>query len=183
VLFNMDVKLAAPSHVVEFYRSGSSVSCSLSLSLSFLHFMHFIDVSKIHITSVTETVHHFTLNSGIGGMHYGLEMAQGACQVCVSMDISTLANKVYRHNFPNVSLLSVCFSTTSIKVMVVEEEEEEQRITDRVTKYDCKQPHGILTICTRTNRQQHQHQHRRYMHASIDSTCRTAEKHRGHQGQ
>ena len=50
------------------------------------------------------------LFSGIGGMHYALSQARDTLsreifdfEVIAAMDISEVANKVYRHNFPQVN--------------------------------------------------------------------------------
>ena len=50
------------------------------------------------------------LFSGIGGMHYALSQARDTLshkifdfEIVAAMDISEVANKVYRHNFPQVN--------------------------------------------------------------------------------
>ena len=39
--------------------------------------------------------------SGIGGMHYALRKADIEAEVVAAMDISDVANRVYKHNFPS----------------------------------------------------------------------------------
>ena len=53
------------------------------------------------------------LFSGIGGMHYALSKARDALsceifdfEVVAAIDISEVANKVYRYNFPEVNHIS-----------------------------------------------------------------------------
>ncbi|KAI8326193.1 S-adenosyl-L-methionine-dependent methyltransferase [Martensiomyces pterosporus] len=43
--------------------------------------------------------------SGIGGMHFALKEAGIDCEVARAFDINTVANDVYRHNFPEVSVM------------------------------------------------------------------------------
>ena len=43
------------------------------------------------------------LFSGVGGMHFALQKASTDYKVVAAMDISEVANKVYRHNFPDVN--------------------------------------------------------------------------------
>ena len=55
-------------------------------------------------TSSNQTLKVLELFSGIGGMHFALKRA--CCsnyQVVAAVDISEVANKVYRHNFPDVN--------------------------------------------------------------------------------
>ncbi|GCB72556.1 tRNA (cytosine(38)-C(5))-methyltransferase isoform X2 [Scyliorhinus torazame] len=44
------------------------------------------------------------LYSGIGGMHYALKESCIAAEVVAAVDINTVANEVYKHNFPNTYL-------------------------------------------------------------------------------
>uniref|UniRef100_UPI00398E9FA5 tRNA (cytosine(38)-C(5))-methyltransferase isoform X2 n=1 Tax=Pristiophorus japonicus TaxID=55135 RepID=UPI00398E9FA5 len=44
------------------------------------------------------------LYSGIGGMHYALKESCIAAEVVAAVDINTVANDVYKHNFPNTYL-------------------------------------------------------------------------------
>ncbi|XP_028393906.1 tRNA (cytosine(38)-C(5))-methyltransferase-like isoform X2 [Dendronephthya gigantea] len=44
--------------------------------------------------------------SGIGGMHYALKSCGVAVNVVAAIDINTIANEVYAHNFPNTVLLN-----------------------------------------------------------------------------
>jgi len=60
-------------------------------------------LNEIHLDSPDYVVEFY---SGIGGMHYGLQLAHSACRVSVSMDINTLANAVYTHNFPDMRVYS-----------------------------------------------------------------------------
>ncbi|XP_063234491.1 tRNA (cytosine(38)-C(5))-methyltransferase [Bacillus rossius redtenbacheri] len=46
------------------------------------------------------------LFSGIGGMHYALKECDINSTVKMAIDINTVANHVYRHNFPQTKLLS-----------------------------------------------------------------------------
>ncbi|KAJ2727118.1 hypothetical protein GGI07_000002 [Coemansia sp. Benny D115] len=43
--------------------------------------------------------------SGIGGMHFALKAANIESQVTRAFDINTVANEVYRHNFPGVPVM------------------------------------------------------------------------------
>lgn len=43
--------------------------------------------------------------SGIGGMHYALQKANIDSQVVRAFDINTVANEVYKHNFPDVPVM------------------------------------------------------------------------------
>ncbi|KAJ2187701.1 hypothetical protein EV181_002609 [Coemansia sp. RSA 532] len=43
--------------------------------------------------------------SGIGGMHFALKEASVECQVVRAFDINTVANEVYKHNFPGVPVM------------------------------------------------------------------------------
>ncbi|XP_072045695.1 tRNA (cytosine(38)-C(5))-methyltransferase-like [Amphiura filiformis] len=45
------------------------------------------------------------LYSGIGGMHYALQASGIAAVTVGAVDINDLANKVYRHNFPQTNLM------------------------------------------------------------------------------
>ncbi|TKS88114.1 tRNA (cytosine(38)-C(5))-methyltransferase [Collichthys lucidus] len=44
------------------------------------------------------------LYSGIGGMHYALNKSGIPVQVVAAIDINTVANQIYRHNFPDTPL-------------------------------------------------------------------------------
>ncbi|XP_047468062.1 tRNA (cytosine(38)-C(5))-methyltransferase [Mugil cephalus] len=44
------------------------------------------------------------LYSGIGGMHYALKESGLPAQVVAAVDINTVANKIYKHNFPDTAL-------------------------------------------------------------------------------
>ncbi|XP_060681545.1 tRNA (cytosine(38)-C(5))-methyltransferase isoform X2 [Hemiscyllium ocellatum] len=44
------------------------------------------------------------LYSGIGGMHYALKESCANANVVAAVDINTIANEVYKHNFPNTYL-------------------------------------------------------------------------------
>ncbi|XP_048467028.1 tRNA (cytosine(38)-C(5))-methyltransferase isoform X1 [Rhincodon typus] len=44
------------------------------------------------------------LYSGIGGMHYALKESYTTAKVVAAVDINTIANEVYKHNFPNTYL-------------------------------------------------------------------------------
>ncbi|XP_017796767.1 PREDICTED: tRNA (cytosine(38)-C(5))-methyltransferase [Habropoda laboriosa] len=46
------------------------------------------------------------LYSGIGGMHYALQESGIKGDIVAAVDINTIANSVYRHNFPNVLLMN-----------------------------------------------------------------------------
>ncbi|KAJ2577601.1 tRNA (cytosine-5-)-methyltransferase, partial [Coemansia sp. RSA 1804] len=43
--------------------------------------------------------------SGIGGMHFALKEAHIDSHVVHAFDINTVANHVYRHNFPDVPVM------------------------------------------------------------------------------
>ena len=51
----------------------------------------------------SQTLKVLELFSGVGGMHFALEKATGSYKVVAAVDISEVANKVYRHNFPDVN--------------------------------------------------------------------------------
>ena len=57
-----------------------------------------------------ETVKVLELFSGIGGMHFAIDQASRNVpiqyEVVAAMDISDVANKVYKHNFPEVNHIS-----------------------------------------------------------------------------
>ena len=55
--------------------------------------------------SSSQTLKVLELFSGIGGMHFALKRACSNYQVVAAVDISEVANKVYRHNFPDVNHL------------------------------------------------------------------------------
>ncbi|KAG8573747.1 hypothetical protein GDO81_012530 [Engystomops pustulosus] len=44
------------------------------------------------------------LYSGIGGMHCGLTESGASAEVVAAVDVNTIANEVYKHNFPNTPL-------------------------------------------------------------------------------
>ncbi|XP_032869030.1 tRNA (cytosine(38)-C(5))-methyltransferase isoform X1 [Amblyraja radiata] len=44
------------------------------------------------------------LYSGVGGMHYALTESCIAAEVVAAVDINTVANEVYKHNFPNTCI-------------------------------------------------------------------------------
>ncbi|XP_072910688.1 tRNA (cytosine(38)-C(5))-methyltransferase isoform X1 [Hemitrygon akajei] len=44
------------------------------------------------------------LYSGIGGMHYALKESCISAEVVAAVDINTVANEVYKHNFPNTCI-------------------------------------------------------------------------------
>nr|XP_022916822.1 tRNA (cytosine-5-)-methyltransferase [Onthophagus taurus] len=46
------------------------------------------------------------LYSGIGGMHLGLKASNVSGEIITSIDINTVANVVYKHNFPTTNLLN-----------------------------------------------------------------------------
>ena len=88
-------------------------------------------LNEIHLDSPDYVVEFY---SGIGGMHYGLQLAHSACRVSVSMDINTLANAVYTHNFPDMRVYSRSIEGLKpddivrrlIKAIPVDEHEAEQ---------------------------------------------------------
>ncbi|RVE59158.1 hypothetical protein OJAV_G00201510 [Oryzias javanicus] len=51
-----------------------------------------------------ETVRVLELYSGIGGMHYALKESGVPAQVVAAVDINTMANQIYKHNFPDTPL-------------------------------------------------------------------------------
>ena len=51
----------------------------------------------------SHTLRVLELFSGVGGMHFALQKARTDYKVVAAMDISEVANKVYRHNFPDVN--------------------------------------------------------------------------------
>uniref|UniRef100_A0A8D0ENR3 tRNA aspartic acid methyltransferase 1 n=1 Tax=Strix occidentalis caurina TaxID=311401 RepID=A0A8D0ENR3_STROC len=44
------------------------------------------------------------LYSGIGGMHQALKESCTSAEVVAAVDVNTLANEVYKHNFPSTLL-------------------------------------------------------------------------------
>ncbi|XP_034180360.1 tRNA (cytosine(38)-C(5))-methyltransferase isoform X1 [Osmia lignaria lignaria] len=56
------------------------------------------------------------LYSGIGGMHYALQESGVEGNIVAAVDINTIANSVYKHNFPNVLLMN-----RNIQSLVVQE--------------------------------------------------------------
>ncbi|CAK9802264.1 tRNA (cytosine(38)-C(5))-methyltransferase [Anthophora plagiata] len=46
------------------------------------------------------------LYSGIGGMHYALQESGIKGDIVAAVDINTIANSVYNHNFPNIVLMN-----------------------------------------------------------------------------
>ncbi|KAJ1527755.1 hypothetical protein ONE63_007710 [Megalurothrips usitatus] len=57
------------------------------------------------------------LYSGIGGMHYACLESGITHEVVAASDINTIANEVYRHNFPSVPL--ICRNIQSLKALEV----------------------------------------------------------------
>ncbi|KAL4635309.1 tRNA (cytosine(38)-C(5))-methyltransferase [Arapaima gigas] len=53
-----------------------------------------------------ETIRVLELYSGIGGMHYALKESCVDAEVVAAVDVNTIANEIYRHNFPNTPLWS-----------------------------------------------------------------------------
>uniref|UniRef100_A0A3P9J8X7 tRNA (cytosine(38)-C(5))-methyltransferase n=2 Tax=Oryzias latipes TaxID=8090 RepID=A0A3P9J8X7_ORYLA len=53
-----------------------------------------------------ETVRVLELYSGIGGMHYALKESGVPAEVVAAVDINTMANQIYKHNFPDTPLLN-----------------------------------------------------------------------------
>uniref|UniRef100_A0A3P9KYR9 tRNA (cytosine(38)-C(5))-methyltransferase n=1 Tax=Oryzias latipes TaxID=8090 RepID=A0A3P9KYR9_ORYLA len=51
-----------------------------------------------------ETVRVLELYSGIGGMHYALKESGVPAEVVAAVDINTMANQIYKHNFPDTPL-------------------------------------------------------------------------------
>ncbi|KAF6200579.1 hypothetical protein GE061_005022 [Apolygus lucorum] len=45
------------------------------------------------------------LFSGIGGMHTALRISEVPGEVCAAIDINSVANEVYSHNYPNIKVL------------------------------------------------------------------------------
>nr|XP_003708333.1 PREDICTED: tRNA (cytosine(38)-C(5))-methyltransferase [Megachile rotundata] len=56
------------------------------------------------------------LYSGIGGMHYALQESGVEGSIIAAVDINTIANSVYKYNFPNVLLMN-----RNIQSLVVQE--------------------------------------------------------------
>uniref|UniRef100_A0A8C8U6L1 tRNA aspartic acid methyltransferase 1 n=1 Tax=Peromyscus maniculatus bairdii TaxID=230844 RepID=A0A8C8U6L1_PERMB len=46
------------------------------------------------------------LYSGIGGMHHALRESGIPAHVVAAVDVNTVANEVYKHNFPHTHLLA-----------------------------------------------------------------------------
>uniref|UniRef100_A0A2I2YU23 tRNA aspartic acid methyltransferase 1 n=1 Tax=Gorilla gorilla gorilla TaxID=9595 RepID=A0A2I2YU23_GORGO len=46
------------------------------------------------------------LYSGVGGMHHALRESCIPAQVVAAIDVNTVANEVYKYNFPNTQLLA-----------------------------------------------------------------------------
>ncbi|XP_076235538.1 tRNA (cytosine(38)-C(5))-methyltransferase [Calliopsis andreniformis] len=55
------------------------------------------------------------LYSGIGGMHYALQESSIKGNVVAAVDINTVANDVYKHNFPNVLLINRNIQSISVE--------------------------------------------------------------------
>ncbi|XP_048367269.1 tRNA (cytosine(38)-C(5))-methyltransferase isoform X6 [Sphaerodactylus townsendi] len=55
------------------------------------------------------------LYSGIGGMHQALQASGIPAEVVVAIDVNTVANEVYKHNFPTTSLWSKTIEGISLK--------------------------------------------------------------------
>ncbi|XP_004860027.1 tRNA (cytosine(38)-C(5))-methyltransferase isoform X1 [Heterocephalus glaber] len=53
-----------------------------------------------------ETLRVLELYSGIGGMHHALRESSVPGQVVAAIDVNTVANEVYKHNFPHTQLLA-----------------------------------------------------------------------------
>lgn len=46
------------------------------------------------------------LYSGVGGMHHALRESCIPAQVVAAIDVNTVANEVYKYNFPHTQLLA-----------------------------------------------------------------------------
>lgn len=57
------------------------------------------------------------LYSGIGGMHYALQESGINGDVVAAVDINTVANSIYRYNFPNVLLMNCNIQSLSAKLI------------------------------------------------------------------
>lgn len=55
------------------------------------------------------------LYSGIGGMHYALQESGIGGHIVAAVDINTVANEVYRHNFPHVALMNRNIQSISLE--------------------------------------------------------------------
>ncbi|XP_071850887.1 tRNA (cytosine(38)-C(5))-methyltransferase-like isoform X2 [Apostichopus japonicus] len=53
--------------------------------------------------------------SGVGGMHYALILSEIPFTVVAAVDINEVANKVYKHNFPDINLLQRNIQSVSLK--------------------------------------------------------------------
>ncbi|XP_033126287.1 tRNA (cytosine(38)-C(5))-methyltransferase-like [Anneissia japonica] len=53
--------------------------------------------------------------SGIGGMHYALQDSGLNAKVVAALDINTVANQVYQHNFPRTKILQRNIESISLK--------------------------------------------------------------------
>ncbi|PIK33426.1 putative tRNA (cytosine(38)-C(5))-methyltransferase-like [Apostichopus japonicus] len=53
--------------------------------------------------------------SGVGGMHYALILSEIPSTVVAAVDINEVANKVYKHNFPDINLLQRNIQSVSLK--------------------------------------------------------------------
>ncbi|XP_076752815.1 tRNA (cytosine(38)-C(5))-methyltransferase [Xylocopa sonorina] len=57
------------------------------------------------------------LYSGIGGIHYALQESGIEGKVIAAVDINTIANSVYKHNFPNVLLMNRNIQSLSVQTI------------------------------------------------------------------
>ncbi|XP_053323685.1 tRNA (cytosine(38)-C(5))-methyltransferase [Spea bombifrons] len=55
------------------------------------------------------------LYSGIGGMHCGLAESAVSAEVIAAVDVNTIANEVYKYNFPNTPLWAKAIEGISLK--------------------------------------------------------------------
>lgn len=55
------------------------------------------------------------LYSGIGGMHHALRESRVPAHVVAAIDVSTVANEVYKHNFPHTHLLAKTIEGISLE--------------------------------------------------------------------
>nr|XP_037839300.1 tRNA (cytosine(38)-C(5))-methyltransferase isoform X3 [Chlorocebus sabaeus] len=53
-----------------------------------------------------ETLRVLELYSGVGGMHHALRESRIPAQVVAAIDVNTVANEVYKYNFPHTQLLA-----------------------------------------------------------------------------
>ncbi|XP_058810072.1 tRNA (cytosine(38)-C(5))-methyltransferase [Phymastichus coffea] len=89
--FRLDLKIKTHSY------------CMSVASSAHLNFDYTLEIIVLEIFNKMRVLELF---SGIGGMHYGLQESTVDSTVVMSIDINTIANKVYQYNFPGTKNIS-----------------------------------------------------------------------------